>query len=137
MTDDITDSLRDKDDTVLHCIQDGQRDVQQITETTTLSNSEVNYSFDKLEDFGLIAVEKPDGMVDRVVNGQRQVFEAPKQASLTDRGRSYLASTVPGKRYQDMSREELVKRVHEIEEDVSDLEEAFEAFRKQVRQKLD
>jgi exonuclease VII small subunit len=36
-----------------------------------------------------------------------------------------------------MSRKELVERIHELEEDVSDLEEAFEAFRRQVRQKLE
>lgn len=135
---DVADTLRDKDVAVLRCIQNGEQDVQQITAATTLSNSEVNYSFGKLEDHDLITVEKPDGMVDRVVNGQRQVFEAPKQASLTDRGQSYLASIeFPGEQYQDMSREELVESVHELEIRISDLEDAFEAFRQQVLQKLD
>jgi len=130
-------TLREKDVTVLRCIQHGEQDVQKITAATTLSNSQVNYSFEKLEDNNLIEVEKPDGMVDRVVNGQRQVFEAPKRATLTDAGEAYLTSNEHDQRYEDMSHEELVEHVHELDARIDELEDAFEAFRKQVLQKLD
>jgi len=134
------DAVRDKDHTVLSCIKDGENDVQQITATTTLSNSEVNYSFSKLADLDLITVEKPDGMVDRVIDGERQVFEAPKQAYLTDDALDYFNWTDREEElaaYRAMSHDELVERVHALEGQVADLEDAFAAFQKQVRQKLE
>jgi predicted transcriptional regulator len=60
---------RDKDHAVLHQIQIGNTDVQQITSATTLSNREVNYCFEKLEELGLIEVEKLDGMVEHIIDG--------------------------------------------------------------------
>jgi hypothetical protein len=133
-------AVREKDHTVLTCIKSGENDVQQITAATTLSNSEVNYSFTKLADLGLITVEKPDGMVDRVIDGERQVFEAPKQAYLTDDALDYFDWTdreAELAAYRAMTQDELAERVHALEGQVSDLEDAFEAFRKQVREKLD
>jgi len=134
------DAVRNKDHTVLTCIKQGENDVQQITATTTLSNSEVNYSFSKLADLGLITVEKPDGMVDRVVDGERQVFEAPKQAYLTDDALDYFDWTDREQElaaYRAMNHDELVERVHALEGQVANLEEAFAAFRKQVRRKFE
>jgi len=127
--------LRDKDLAILHQIQEGHTDVQQITEATTLSNREVNYCFEKLQQQGLIEVEKPGGMVERIINGQRRVFEHPKQARLTDKATSHLASGPPQK-YDDMTHEELVERVHELEEEVDGLRQSLETFREQVQERL-
>ena len=130
--------VREKDHVVLECIQSGQDDVQLITEVTTLTNSEVNYCFRKLSKLEMIEVQKPDGMVERVIDGTRQVFEAPKQAALTEDGRSYLEQIEEdrGSRYQDLNHDELVKRVHELRREVDSLSQKFEAFRKQVSKRL-
>ena len=131
----MTQDLRDKDQTVLHQIYDENTDIQQITEATTLSNREVNYCFQKLGQRGLIEVEKPDGMIERVVDGQKRVFEHPKQARLTDKATNHL-DTKPPQKYDDMTHKELVERVHELEEEVDSLRRSLETFREQVQEKL-
>ena len=130
--------IREKDRVVLECIQSGQDDIQLITEATTLTNSEVNYCFRKLSELEMIEVEKPDGMVERVINGTRQVFEAPKQAGLTQKGRTYLEQTEEnrGGQYQDLNHGELVEHVHSLRSEVETLNQKFEAFRKQVSKRL-
>jgi predicted transcriptional regulator len=134
MTDAEFDAIRDKDHVVLTQIQAGDRDVQQLTAATTLTNSEVNYCFRKLEDLGLIEVEKPDGMVDRVVDGTRQVFEAPKQATLTEKATQYLewSNRSKGESYDRLTHDELVQRVHELEADIERLQQAIEMIRRQA-----
>jgi predicted transcriptional regulator len=112
--------LRDKDWTVLHNIQQGNTDVQQITSATVLENHEVNYCFRKLDDLDLINVEKPDGMVTRVIDGQKRVFEANK----------------PNEDYEDLTHRELVQRVHQLEQDITQLQQALKLFRKQVQERL-
>ena len=130
--------IREKDRVVLECIQGGQDDIQLITEATTLTNSEVNYCFRKLSELEMIEVEKSDGMVERVINGTRQVFEAPKQARLTQKGRTYLEQTEENRsgQYQDLNHGELVERVHSLRSEVETLNQKFEAFRKQVSKRL-
>jgi len=127
--------LRDKDRTVLHQIHSGHNDIQQITEATTLSNREVNYCFQKLEQQDLIDIHKPDGMVERVIDGQKRVFEHPKQARLTDKATNHL-DTKPPQKYDDMTHEELIERVHELEEEVDSLRRSLETFREQVQERL-
>jgi len=130
--------LRDEDHAVLCCIRDGDDDVQKIKAATTLSKRQVNYAFDKLEDLGLIEVSRPDGQVERVIDGQKRVFDAPKRATLTEHAVDYLRSTeTENTQYSDLSKEELVETVHELEERIDRLENGFEGFRKQVLQKLD
>jgi len=136
MTDE-TPPLRDKDRVVLHHIQEGRDDIQKITEATTLQNHEVNYCFTKLEKLGLIEVEKSDGMVERVIDGQKRVFGAPKRAELTDEGTSHLENA--GKRlneYESLSHNELVKKVYELETEIDSLQSSLESFRRQVREHL-
>jgi predicted transcriptional regulator len=129
--------LRDKDWTVLHNIQQGNTDVQQITSATVLENHEVNYCFRKLDDLDLINVEKPDGMVTRVIDGQKRVFEAPKQAELTDNARHLLTQrNKPNEDYEDLTHRELVQRVHQLEQDITQLQQALKLFRKQVQERL-
>lgn len=136
MTDEI--SLRDTDRVVLQCIQKGQNDVQKITAETTLENHHVSYSFEKLENYEMVTVNKPDGMVERVIDGQKRVFQAPTEARLTKKGKQFLEEQVDEDldRYEDMSRKELIERVKQLEEQVDELEQKFEVFQKQVKKSL-
>ncbi|MFC4359277.1 hypothetical protein ACFO0N_15125 [Halobium salinum] len=136
---DIFDQIREKDRTVLQYISDGDDDIQLITDATTLSNAEVNYCFQKLQDLSLITVEKPDGMVERVINGTLQKFEAPKQAELTDAGKKYLERNSGEEltRYKDLNAQELGCTIRELEKRVDSLENELTGFKKFVRRKLD
>jgi predicted transcriptional regulator len=131
--------LRDKDQTVLHHIQEGRDDIQKITEATTLENHEVNYCFQKLEKLGLIEVKKPDGRVERVIDGQKRVFEAPKEAVLIKKGEHYLEHSEQKDldEYENLSHRELVKKVHELENELEHLERSFSIFQTQVKTGLD
>lgn len=137
MTEDVAENIRDKDAAVLACISLGDDDIQKITSSTTLSNSEVNYCFQKLKDLGLVTVEKPDGMVERVIDGTRQVFEAPKRAELTEQGEEFLKKQDDDlKNYEDMSHDELVENVRELEDEIESLKRSFRVFKKQVQNQL-
>ena len=130
--------LRDKDRVVLHQINEGNDDVQKITSETTLENHHVSYAFEKLEEQGLIQVEKPDGMVEREIDGQKRVFQAPKQAELTDKGRERLEQEEADlDSYENLTHRELVEKVHQLEDQVEGLERQFTMFRRQVLEKLD
>ncbi|MDZ7688645.1 MAG: hypothetical protein U5J64_07985 [Halobacteriales archaeon] len=131
MTDQEKPPLRDKDRAVLQHIQNGRDDIQKITEATTLENHEVNYCFEKLENLGLIEVEKPDGMVERVVDGQKRVFEAPKKAELADKNRQIL-DEIKSEDYI-YTRKELVERVNELEGKIERLELQMDVFQKQIQ----
>jgi len=138
MTKEEFEQLRDKDHVVLQHIEEGLDDVQKITSETTLENHHVSYCFEKLGDLGLITVEKPDMMVERIVDGQKRVFQHPKQAELTKKGLRYLEKTESEDttEYEDLSHNELVERMKAVEEDVEDLKEAFQVFKKQIQQRL-
>jgi len=137
MTDDTSEKIRDKDAAVLNVISNGHDDIQEITSSTTLSNSEVNYSFQKLEDLELITVEKPDGMVERVINGTRQVFEAPKKAELTEQGQELLNTNQESiEAFDDMSHDEVVEKIRELENEIESLKQSFSVFKKQVQKEL-
>lgn len=137
MTDAADATLREKDRVVLRCISEGATDTTAIREKTTLSNRDVHYCFDKLEEGGLIETHTPDGRVTRVINGQKQNFRAPRQAQLTKRGKQHLSkSDQPETVLYDMDREEMIERIRELEGEVSDLWEALDTFRKQVRREL-
>jgi predicted transcriptional regulator len=138
MTNKVSEKLRDKDHAVLQYIGQGEDDVQKITSITTLENHHVAYCFEKLEELGLIEVEKPDRMVERIVDGQKRVFQHPKQARLTDKARKHLkeSETTEETDYSDMSHKELVETVYELENRVDQLEQKLGMFQKQVQQKL-
>ena len=128
--------VRDKDHAALTCIRNGDTDVQQIKAATTLSKNEVNYSFTKLEDLGLIDVTRPTGRVERVIEGQKRIFDAPKTAHLTDKGSAYFdwtTRTQDTNQYQDLTRDELIHRITELEQRVDELETAFTTFQRQVQ----
>ena len=127
--------LRDKEHVILQQIQSGNNDVQKITSATTLENHHVTYAFEKLEEVGLLTVSKPEGTVERVIDGQKRVFQHPKQAELTEQGEQYLEreDLEDVEMYEDLSHRELVEKVHELEEQIEELENKFEVFRNQVR----
>ena len=127
--------LRDKDEIVLQAIQNGEDDIQKITETTILENHEANYCFSKLEELNLIDIEKNTGYTTRTINGQKRVFQTPKQAQLTEKGKQYLENSEQQNlgEYENLSREELVERTHELENRIEELEKKFEVFRGQVQ----
>ena len=136
MTDDL--QLRDIDQAVLHAIQEGHNDTQKITQQTTLKTHRVRYSLKKLEKQGLITVEQPDQMVERVVDGQKRVFQHPKKAELTDKGRRTLRESDEEdlEAYQNLTHKELVKKVNHLETEIQTLKNSMEAFRKQVQEHL-
>jgi predicted transcriptional regulator len=128
-------NLRDKDQTVFQQINNGNNDTQKITEATTLSNREVNYCLQKLEQQGLIEVQKPDGMVTRIIDGQKRVFEHPKTAELTREGQKFSTDEKPEK-YAEMSHDELAQRVLKLEQEIEELHNKIETFREQVQQNM-
>ena len=128
-------NLRDKDQTVLQQIRSGNNDTQQITEATTLSNREVNYCLTKLQDHDLIQVHKPEGMVERTIDGQKRVFEHPKQAQLTNKGQEHLSENPP-QNYEDLSHKELVQKVRTLEQEIEQLKKSLNTFREQVQKRL-
>jgi len=139
MTEEEFEQIRDKDHVVLKHLEEGLDDVQKITEETTLENHHVSYCFEKLEEQGLITVEKPDRMVERIVDGQKRVFQHPKEGELTEKGREYLEESERenSDEYENLTQGELSERIHNLENQVSELEKAFEVFKSQVSQKLE
>jgi predicted transcriptional regulator len=116
-------------------ISEGLDDTQKITAKTTLENHHVSYSFEKLEDLGFIIIEKPDKMVERVIDGQKRVFQHPKHAELTEKGHRYLENLEhrDPDGYNNLSKKELVEKTRTLEARLKELESKFEVFRKQVR----
>jgi predicted transcriptional regulator len=130
--------LRTIDKTILHHITEGRNDTQKITQATTLENHRARYSLEKMEKLGLITVTQPDQMVERVIDGQKRVFQHPKKAELTDKGlqKTEELNQENLEAFKNMSHRELVKKTRRLEKDINELENAFEAFRKQVQQKI-
>lgn len=131
------DQLRDKDQAVLLAIQNGEDDVQRITAATILENHEVNYSLNKLQQLDFVQVKKPDGYVQRTIDGQKRVFQHPKTAELTEQGREALeqqSQDLEG--YENLTHQELVKKVHRLEAKIEKLQGSLEAFRRQVQEHL-
>jgi len=128
-------ALRDKEHLLLQQIQSGNDDVQKITSETTLENHHVTYAFEKLEELGLLEISKPEGTVERIINGQKRVFQHPKEAELTEQGKQFLENTDREDldEYENLSHRELVEKTHELENRVEELERKFEVFRDQVQ----
>lgn len=137
MTEQEFEQIRDKDHVVLQHIKEGREDVQKITAETTLENHHISYSFEKLEELGLITVEKPDRMVERVVNGQKRVFQHPKKAELTEKGNQYIKrNSGEVSLYEDLNRRELVQKVKKLDKRVESLESSLSTFKKQIQNQL-
>lgn len=138
MTDDVFDQVRDEDHDVLVCIRRGDSDVRSINEETALTQRQINYAFEKLQELGLIDVHRPEGYTTQVINGQKRRFRKPKQAMLTENGLEYFQHRDTAQlRYENMDKSELVRLTKENEEAINDLKKSFAAFRQQVLRKLE
>lgn len=80
----------------------------------------------------MITVEKRDGWTTRVINGQKRKFKTPKQAELTKHGDQLLQEEID--EYRDLTHEELVEKVHQLEVEVNQLQSGFNVFRKQIQE---
>lgn len=133
------DQLRDKDRIILTAVSNGNDDVQKITAQTTLENHHVTYAFQKLEELDLVQVDKPDGYVQRQINGQKRVFQHPKQAELTEQGRQILEQQNQEdlEKYENLTHQELVEKIHSLEKQVGELENKLQVFQKQVQNSIE
>jgi ribosomal protein L29 len=130
----MTEELDSASQAVLQLISEDHDDIQKITSETTLTNSQVNYRFQKLEKLDLITVEKPDGWTTRTINGQTRKFKTPKQASLTELGEQRIQEEEIGPdEYRDLTHEELVEKVCELEAELYRLQSAVDVFQKQIQ----
>jgi predicted transcriptional regulator len=127
--------LRDKDRIILKAVSNGHDDVQKITAETTLQNHHVTYAFQKLEQHNLLKISKPDGYTERIIDGQKRVFQHPKQAELTDKGRQHLnqESREDLDHYENLSKKELVEKAHSLEQRVDSLERKLETLKRQIQ----
>lgn len=127
------DRLRDVDHVVLQCVAEGAGDTFEITRDTIFETHQIRYSLkEKLAPLGLIELEKPDGMVERVHNGQKRVFEAPLEAELTNGGKQVLEEESRERdlgRYENLSRKELIERIHDHEQRIQRLETGLEMLK--------
>lgn len=127
--------LREKDLAVLHAIHDGAEDISEIREATTLTNREINYSLTEksLEQQDLVEIKRTEG---RQQTPDGKTIWKPKQVQLTDQGIQAIAQNQENTPYEDMTREELIQQVHELENRVDRLENIFKNFRQKVMKKL-
>ncbi|RKD95639.1 hypothetical protein [Halopiger aswanensis] len=125
--------LREEDIDVLVEISHG-KDLQEITSTTVYDNGQVNHCFRKLEELDLIQVDRPDGYTTRSVNGQKRTFRTPKRGTLTNKGEEVVSDLERDReRYESWSREELVREVQELKQQLNEFETRFQTFKEQVR----
>lgn len=139
MSENTLSNVREKDSAVLACIRDGRTDTRQIRDATTLSNRDVNYCFDKLEELGLIETETPAGRITTVVDGQKRNFKRPRQATLTEQGVTYCAQADHREsmtQYEALTREELVEELHAHDRRIEQLETTVRLLRDQIHQAL-
>jgi predicted transcriptional regulator len=132
--------LRDKDIAVLQALQEGASTVTEIKEATTLTRRQINYSINEksLEELGLVEVNRSEGRLHRESNGREENIWKPKQLQLTDKGLQKLAQepTETAEKYENMSREELIQTVHELETRQDRLENMFKDFRNKVMEQI-
>jgi len=129
------DQLREIDQVVLQKVAEGVDTTHKISEVTTFETHRVRYSLKKLDGLGLLKLEKQDGTVERIVDGQRRVFQSPLQGELTDKGRQYVEEVEQENtgRYEDLSHSELVEKVHRLEQETEDLRQDIRYFPTGVR----
>ncbi|WP_201287899.1 hypothetical protein [Salinirussus salinus] len=74
-----------------------------------------------------------------MIDGQKRVFQHPKQAELTKKGEQHLeqADTEPLDEYENLSHRELVEKTHRLENQLEDLKQKFEVFREQVQRSIE
>jgi hypothetical protein len=135
----MTESLRDKDKAVLQAIHNGAETVTEIREATTLSNREINYSLTEysLEQLDLVEINRSEGREWQKINGQEKNIWKPKKIKLTDQGIQKITELqTESTKYEDMTRRELIQRIHQLEKRQDRLENTFKDFRTKVMKQL-
>jgi hypothetical protein len=129
------DKLREKDLAVLQAIQNGANTTSEIREATTLTNREINYSLTEkgLEQHGLVEIHRVEG---RQETPEGKTIWKPKQVQITDQGLQTLQHHDQESKYDDLTREELIQRIHELEQRQDRLETMFKDFRSKVMDRL-
>lgn len=131
--------LRDKDLAVLQAIQNGANTVSEIKEETTLSNREINYSLTEksLEQMNLVNINRTDTREWQQINGQERYIWKPKTVELTDKALHTLTEQDNNiNQYEDMTKRELIERIHELEQRQNQLETVFKDFRQKVMERI-
>lgn len=126
---------------VLYCIREGTDTVRAINKATTLTKDQINGAFRRLDDSGYIAVDRPDGRKEEWIDGQRVTYQAPKEATLTDAGITYVdwatRHTAPPDVIRDgRDGDDLEDRLDQLEDDVAQLEKQFEQRFQQLREQV-
>lgn len=130
--------LRDKDLAVLQAIQQGATTTSEIKEATTLTRRQINYSINEksLEQLNLVKVNRRDGRQWQEINNHEKKIWKPKQLELTDQGIQVLAEHQTDNQYEDMTQEELIQTIHELETRLDRLENVFKDFRQKVMKQI-
>lgn len=124
---------------VLTAIRNECEDIREIREATTLSIGQVNYRVRKLEDLGLIELGDSQGRERQEVDGQIREYDAPKPARLTQLGQQYFEYTDRKEdlsQYENLTKEELVEKLHEHEQRIDRLESAIQMLKEQFQRDL-
>jgi len=131
----MTDRLRPEDRVVLQCVDEGFDDTFEITTETGLESHRVRYCLKKLDRLGYVDLRKESGMVERIHDGQKRVFKAPLQASVTADGAELVASLDTGSDVErtEQSLDALVERLEDQEQRIDRLETAVRMLRNSLQ----
>lgn len=135
----MTTDLGAKEIAVLQAIQDGAETVPEIREKTTLTSREINYRLNEysLEELGLVEIDRKEGREWLEIDGEERYVLKPKKVQLTDKALQILAEhETNAERYEDMSKQELIERIHELEQRQDRLETVFKDFRQKVMKRI-
>jgi len=135
----MTPDLRNKDKAILQAVEDGARTVSEIKDRTTLSNREINYSLTEysLAEQGLVEIQKQEGREWREINGEERYIWKPKTIKPTDKAITLLADLdTENTEYEDLSKQELIQQIHELEQRQNRLENMFKNFREKVMDRI-
>ncbi len=136
-TEDRFTNISDREVEVLNLVKNGYDDFQRIREQMTLSWRQLDYSIEKLEEADLVETRNPDGYTVREVEGQRRKFKEPRRVALTELGLTYLDRVEVKEQYRDLDRDELIEKIHSLEQRIEELESRFDTFRTQVQRHID
>jgi len=129
-------NIGDREVEVLNLVKNGYDDFQRIREQMTLSWRQLDYSIEKLEDADLVETRNPDGYTVREVEGQRRKFKEPRRVALTELGLKYLDHVEVKEQYRDLDRDELIEKIHQLEQRVDQLEQGFQTFKDQIKRQI-
>lgn len=120
---------------LLLAMQDGHRTVTELRHAVRSDRHKVNYRLRKLEELGVIDLERFTERIQTTVDGQHRNFIRPKEATLTEQGTAYLAWSERHSSDDDRSDlrpDALGQRITDVEQRLDDLEVALSVLRRQL-----